>query len=152
MRRSQLRSLVAGAAVAGQLGCSILSDPAVRLADCTRRSSPTDLTLFCDPDVRGGYLAVLHPPGELSSRELLAAGVPPEYLATVGQLRIGSNAAIYVVPFSRSRRPSRTTSQMHHVLIPKVIVVQVAPGNALQLVLGSDADGLSVVAAEAVPR
>ena len=134
------------------MGCSLLTDPAVRLANCTRKASPTNLTLLCDPQVKGGYVAVLHPPGELSNRQLLAAGLPQELVVTVGQLRLGSNAAILVIPFSPTERPSRTTSQMHYVLIPKAIVAKVPPGQLLKLSLTVDGYGTSVAAADPVPR
>jgi hypothetical protein len=122
------------------------------LANCTRRASPTELTLTCNPKVEGGYLTVFHPRGQLSDQELVAAGFPPELLVALHGFRMGSNAAIYVFPYSPSEAPSWTTSQVHSVRIPQLIVVRVSAKSFLDLVLTSDADGISVAAAHPVPH
>jgi hypothetical protein len=153
MMRTALKSVAfAGIAVA-QIACALLTDPAVRLARCTERASQRGtLSMSCDPKVPGGYLAILYPQGEVSDQDLTSAGVPPRLLGTLRRFRLGTNPAIYVFPDSSSQLPSRTTSQMHHVRFPKLIVVHVPPEGSLELVLERDAQGLSVIAAHPVSR
>lgn len=102
-------------------GCT---DPAVRLASCIERNltntsagaSPTRLS--CDTRLKGTYLLVLHPQKELSDMELTTAGVPPDQIDNVRQLRLGGES-IYVLPLEYQEAASRTTYQSRFVEIQR---------------------------------
>ena len=120
-----------------QLGCTRLSDPAVRLAYCLEaavKEQPRDglaTQASCDLKMPGSYLVVLHPEGALREAQVISAGLPQALLPELRGLRSGVNPAIYVIGTdpgvsgntSRSTRSSWTTYQMNFVQIDKVMVL-----------------------------
>lgn len=109
-------------------GCSIPPDPAVRLARSIERAlefhkgerGPIQAT--CAFGLVGGCVVVLHPEGDLATGELVAAGLSPGELAAIQNLRLGSEAAIYVLSNDPGTDDSRTTCQRSLVRIPQVMV------------------------------
>lgn len=121
-----------------QLGCSWLSDPAVRLAYCVEaaaREQPRDgaaTQVSCDLRMPGSYLVVLHPDGALREEQVVSEGFPQALLPELRVLRLGNNPAIYVIATdpsvsgtgsSRSILSSWTTYQMHSAQIDKLMVL-----------------------------
>lgn len=130
-------AVVAGCLIL-QLGCSWLSDPAVRLAYCVeeavkeqpREGAATQAS--CDLKMRGSYLVVLHPEGALRDEQVVSAGLPQALLPELRVLRLGNNPAIYVIATdpgvsgegaARSTRSSRTTYQNNFVQIDRLMVL-----------------------------
>jgi hypothetical protein len=130
-------AVVAGCLIL-QLGCSWLSDPAVRLAYCVEgavKEQPRDgaaTQASCDLEMPGSYLVVLHPEGALREEQVVSAGLPMALLPELRVLRLGNNPAIYVIATdpgvsgtgsARSTRSSWTTYQMNFVQIDKLMVL-----------------------------
>ncbi|HVS14516.1 MAG TPA: hypothetical protein VMV46_11370, partial [Thermoanaerobaculia bacterium] len=151
MRLGRFWLVVTGAAVI-LLGCAHFTDAAVRLATCTRDAASLSQGLTCDLRVDGGYSVILHPAGDISSRELLAAGLSSEEITSLLQLRLGLNPAVYVIPDSPSPRPSFTTSQDRYVRIPRLLVTRVPAGQVLELTITEAGGELTIVAARSRPR
>lgn len=129
--RILLRSFLLTAALALCLGCSLFTDPAVRLARCVERgtesldrSSQERSSRPCRLGTDGGYLVVLHPQGQLSDEELIQGGVPERVVPLLRQLRIGDNEQVLVFPSESPRAASRTTYQHRFARIPQLLVVQ----------------------------
>ena len=79
-----------------QLGCASAPDPAVRLAffmEDTMKEHRGDEGLvqgICQLSVPRGCVVVLHPDGDLTTAQLLAAGLSPSQVETVQGLRLGT--------------------------------------------------------------
>jgi hypothetical protein len=125
-----MRQLVGTVLVlAMQLGCSAVTDPAVRLAYCLesavnehqRESGPVQVT--CELGIPCGYVVFLHPGGDLTDEQLIAAGLPQSLVDDVRRLRLGSDPAIYVLPNDPATPSSRTTYQQSFLRIPQAMVV-----------------------------
>ena len=129
--RILLRSFLLTAGLALCLGCSLLTDPAVRLARCVERgsesldrSSQESSSRPCRLGTEGGYVVVLHPQGQLSDEELIRGGVPERLLPLLRQLRNGENEQVLVFPFESPRAASRTTYQHRFARIPQLLVLE----------------------------
>jgi len=118
--------------VALQLSCSAVTDPAVHLAYCLEKtlkehrgeSGPIQATY--ELGVPGGCVVVLHPDGDLTNEQLIAAGLSQNQVEAVRGLRLGANAAIYVLSKDPKTPNSRTTYQGSFVRIPEVMVVAIS--------------------------
>jgi len=127
-------------------GCSIPPDPAVRLARSLEQTlaehkgerGPIEAT--CAFGLVGGCVVVLHPEGDLATGELVAAGLSQGELAAVRNLRLGSEAAIYVLSNDPGTDDSRTTCQRGFVRIPQVMVLSRTASQALVLQVAGAAD------------
>ncbi len=121
-----------------QYDCDPFSDPATRLATCLERSikaaagSRAMVHASCDIKIEGRYIVVLHPAGELSSDELVQAGLPDALVPELRAMRMLGNPAIYVIAADknvsgygagRSVMSSRTSVQSAFVQINTLMVV-----------------------------
>jgi hypothetical protein len=120
-----------------QFGCSLSPDPAIRLADCVedavdRSAGSLSSWADCDLKMRGSYLIVLHPQGDLADDQLMSAGLPKSLLPEFRALRIGERPAIYVIATGpdvsgvgsgRTTLSSWTTSQNNFVQIDRVMIL-----------------------------
>jgi hypothetical protein len=112
-----------------QWSCSAAIDPAVRLAYSLEkrvqehRSEGGPFQATCELDMPCGYVVVLHPDGELTTEQLITAGLSRSQVEAIRSLRLGPNAAIYVLPSDPAMPNSRTTHQRTFVRIPQVLVV-----------------------------
>jgi hypothetical protein len=121
-----------------QLGCSAMSDPAVRFAYCLEEAVKEPMRdgaatqASCDLKKSGSYLVVLQPEGALRDEQLVSAGVPQSLLPELREMRFSDNAAIFVIATdpgvsgfgaSRSIKSSWTTYQMRFVQIDKLMVL-----------------------------
>lgn len=112
-----------------QLGCSSVSDPAVRLAHCLEKTLKEHegevgpIQVACELDVPRGCVVVFHPDGDLTTEQLIAAGLSQSQVEAIRGLRLGSHAAIYVLSNDPATPNSRTTYQRSFVRIPQVMVV-----------------------------
>jgi hypothetical protein len=129
--RILFRSVLLSAGLALGFGCSLFTDPAVRLARCVERgsesldrSSQERSSQPCRLGTRGGYLVVLHPQGQLSDEELLRGGVPEGLLPFLRQFRNGDNEQVFVFPSESVRAASRTTYQHRFARIPQLLVLE----------------------------
>lgn len=129
--RILLRNFLLTAGLTLCLGCSLLTDPAVRLAQCVERgseafegSSQEHAAQPCRLGTDGGYLVVLHPQGQLSDEELIRGGVPERLVPLLRQLRNGDNEQVLVFPFESPRAASRTTYQHRFARIPQLLVLE----------------------------
>ncbi|HSK77593.1 MAG TPA: hypothetical protein VLQ45_14170 [Thermoanaerobaculia bacterium] len=129
--RILLRSFLLTTALVLGLGCSLFTDPAVRLARCVEhgakaldRSSQERSSQPCRLGTDGGYVVVLHPQGQLSDEELLRGGVPEGLLPFLRQFRNGDNEQVFVFPFESVRAASRTTYQHRFARIPQLLVLE----------------------------
>lgn len=138
----------------GTLGCSLLTDPAVRIAQCTERAaesldrSGSDHTVTtCPPhsQIHGQYLVVLHPEGQLSDEELIQGGVPQGLLPFLRQLRLGDSAAVYVFPGESVRAASRTTYQKRFVHIPRLFVLEKETRGPVRIAVAETPRGKEIV-------
>ena len=137
MTRKVLLLAPAVACLVFQLGCGMLSDPAVRLANCMEdglKNSKADAftRVNCDLKQPGNYVVVLHPDGQRNDDELRTGGVPDDVIPELRAMRIGDNASIYVIStdpkvtgtgVNRTVKSSRTTYQNNFVHIDKLIVL-----------------------------
>lgn len=155
MRRILLVILII--ALPAVLGCSALSDPAVRMARCMERAAKSldgasaDRTSYtCQPhsQIQGQYLVVLHPEGQLSDDELTQGGVPAGLLPFLRQFRNGDEAAVYVFPGESVRAASRTTYQKNFVKIPRLIVLEKETRGPVEIELAKTAEGKEVAGLE----
>lgn len=126
-----LRSFLLTTGLALCFGCSLFTDPAVRLARCVERGSESldrssrELSSRpCRLGTDGGYVVVLHPQGQLSDEELIGGGVPERLVPLLRQLRNGENEQVLVFPYESPRAASRTTYQHRFARIPRLLVVE----------------------------
>jgi hypothetical protein len=101
----------------------------VRTADClvaAAKRGPWDSPrqISCDPRAGGAYTLVLLPQGPLDESRLRSAGVSEAEIDQLRALRFTENPAILVLPQAPAERPSRTTSQMHTLEIPVLMVLR----------------------------
>ncbi len=114
------------------IGCDrLLSDPAVRIAECveagaTRLSSraSSEVVEQCDTRQDGEYVVVFYPRGTIEEEALVAGGVPRSLVGTLRRLRIADLDAIYVIPLRNDLPSSRTTYQGRFALTPQLRVVK----------------------------
>jgi hypothetical protein len=139
--RLRLRAAAVGLLLAAAPGCAALSDPAVRFAGCLEDAvaaagaADAPVEVECDFPARGGGLLVLHPDGAPTDPEYAAAGLAPQQIAAVHALRLGPDAAIYVLPRDPARAPSRTTAQRPFVRFPRLLAASRDSASPLTLVL-----------------
>ncbi len=130
-----------------QLGCASALDPAVRVAYCiedTVKKHKGEFGLVqtsCALEIPGGYVAVCHPEGDLTSEQLLAAGLTQSQVKVVRDLRGGTNAAIYVLSNDPKTPDSRTTYQRNFVRIPQIMVAVKSAREPLEISLDTEAEG-----------
>lgn len=116
---------------------SILSDPAVRVAECLEAAARGgESTVTCDLKLPGRYVVILYPSDLVLDSTLREAGVPDNTIPELKALRLGPKEAIFVIPLDHQQSPSRTTYQRRFVSIPKLLV-KVGSDSSVTLLLQS---------------
>lgn len=78
---------------------------------------------------------MLHPEGDLTTEQLVAAGLTPSQAEEIHKLRLNSIASIYVLTNDPEALPSRTTYQGGFVRIPQVLVAARSSNEAFTVIL-----------------
>ena len=95
-------------------------DTSVLLAECINKAQKAlvdtgqqSINRSCDVNMKGNYLAILHPAKNLDDAELKTYGLDDREIKTLRTLQIPNFAyeSIYIIPLDDQEPPSRTTSQ-----------------------------------------
>ena len=127
--------LIALAVLAALLAsCSAINDPAVQLAYCLEHAVKANQEeVDCKLGLPRGGVGVLHPDGDLTSEQLVAAGLTASQAEEIRQLRLNAFASIYVLTNDPEALPSRTTYQRGFVRIPQLLVAARSSNEAFTL-------------------
>jgi len=133
-----LKLAVVAMASMPQYNCDPFSDPATRLATCLERAIKQETThrvvvhASCDLKITGRYVVVLHPAGEVTTEDLVYAGLPESLVPELRAMRLRGSPAIYVIAADRSVTgiganrsvlSSRTSVQSTFVQINDLMVI-----------------------------
>jgi hypothetical protein len=132
--------------VACVAGCGdMLSDPAVRVAECLEAAARAgERTVKCDLKLSGRYVVILYPNDLVLDADLRQAGVPDGTIPELRALRLGPQEAVFVIPLDHQDRPSRTTYQGRFVSISELLV-KVGSDSSVTLDLQSNSSHPRVV-------